>query len=585
MFSKTFKTVARVSTLLLGFSTFAFAQTAGSSSLNDPIFAFMGNGGYDAQDYDIALKISSNHQTEQGATTMTAVATQDLSSFNLDFGSMTVTSVIVNGEMARFGRADPELTITPAKAILNGENFKVSVTYAGKPDSIGLYARSFGGANIWLAFPNQLTVISEPSAMFAWSPVNDHPSDKATFSLHLSAPKTEQAISNGELVSRIENPDGTATSNYRIKTPTSTYFVILAVGDFQLEEQGRVGNTRVRHYFTPKTPNVMRQAASETPKIIKFLEARLGTYPFSEVGVLTVNNPLGFALETQSLVTFPLSFGSDLDINIEVVAHELAHQWFGAYVTFKTHKDIWVHEGFAEYFGWLYTDARANDQGATLKTQMEDVYPDLVAGSSVSEMSKQQFLQRLRGNRYGDAVMIGQNLERALTLLFEGTLPKKYHDEVIARYPRGANINQIADMVEHWNFSKVRLGTPSRLALITLTGNPALNVASTFGILTAPGVLKVGDDLFNLGVYHRGALTLHALRLKVGDEKFFGLLRAYLEKFKFGNASVEDFVTLTLEFVGTDAKTLLEHWLFDAECPDFPELGLFAKDFKLGIVF
>jgi aminopeptidase N len=584
-FQNALQLVSRMTFVLFGFGTLAFAQTAGSSSLNDPIFAFMGNGGYDAEDYDIALKFSADHQTEQGATTMTAVATQDLRSFNLDFGSMTVTSVIVNGAIARFVQADPELTITPTKAVMKGEALKVSVTYAGKPASIAVNNSSFGGANFWMALPNQLTVLSEPSAMFAWSPVNDHPSDKATFSLHLTATQSEQAISNGVLTSRVENSDGTATSNYRIDTPTSTYFVVLAVGDYKLEDQGQVGNVRIRHYLSPRTSNVMRQAVLETPKIISFLEDRLGAYPFSEVGVLTVNNPLGFALETQSLVTLPISWGQDLESNTEVVAHELAHQWFGAFVTFKSHKDIWLHEGFAEYLGWLYTDFKANNQGQTLKMQIEDVYPDLVAGSTVADMSKQQFLQRLRGNRYGDAVMFGENLERALVLLFEGTLPKKYHDEVFARYPYGANIRRIADVAEHWNFTRVRLGTPSRVALISLTGNPAPDLPSNYGLLTAPGVLKIGDDLFNLGVYWRGAMTLHALRLKVSDEKFFTLLKTFLEKFKFSNASVEDFVNLTLDLEGQDAKLLLDHWLFDDQCPDFPELGLYAKDFKLGIIF
>jgi aminopeptidase N len=585
MFRRFLKTVARVSLALLGFTSFSFAQTSGSSSLNDPIFAFMGNGGYDAQDYDIALKLSSDHQTLEGATTMQAVATQDLRSFNLDFGSMTVTSVIVNGDMARFVQADPELTITPAKAVLKGEVLKVSVTYAGKPGSVAVNNSDYGGANFWMAFPNQLTMLSEPSAMFAWSPVNDHPSDKATFSLHLSAAKSEQAISNGLFVSRVENADGTATSNYRIDTPTSTYFVVLAVGDYRLWDQDKVGNTRIRHYISPKTSSLMLRAVLETPNIIKFFEDKLGTYPFAEVGVLTVNNPLGFALETQSLVTLPLSWSGGLESNTEVVAHELAHQWFGAYVTFKSHKDIWVHEGFAEYLGWLYTDAQAVKQGGSLKAQIEDVYPDIAIGSNVADMNKSQFLQRLRGTRYGNVVMVGKNLERALELMFENTLPQNYRNEVLTKFPNGATISQIADVVQGWNFTKVRLGTPSRVALIPLTGNPAPDVPTNYGVLTAPGVLKIGDDLFNLGVYWRGATALHALRLKIGDAKFFALLRSYLEKYKFSNASIEDFVNLTLELEGQDAKVLLKHWLFDAQCPDFPEFGLYAKNFKLGIIF
>ena len=580
------KQVARV-LVVLTFGSFAFAQTAGSPSLNDPIFAFMGNGGYDAQDYDIALRIYATHQNIDGATTMQAVATQDLRSFNLDFGSMVVTSVIVNGSMARFSQADPELTITPRKPILKGDAMKVSVTYSGKPASVAVGTSQFGGDNFWMASPTQLTVLSEPSAMFAWSPVNDHPSDKATFSLHLTAPKTEQAISNGVLTSRTENSDGSATSNYRIGTPTATYFVVIAVGDYKLEEQGQVGNVRVRHYLSPKTSGIMRQAVLETPNIIKFFSEKIGAYPFPEVGVLTVNNNLGFALETQSLVTVAASYGRGETVvdDSEIVAHELAHQWFGALVSFKTHKDIFVHEGFAQYFGWLYTDFRYADQGASLKGQIEDVYGDVSVGSFVADMNKAQFLERLRGNRYGTAVMSGQTLERALVLMFENTLPQKYHDEIIAKFPNGATIKQLAAVIETWNITRVRLGSPSRVALIPLTGSLALNVPASYGLLTPPGNLKLGDDLFNQGVYWRGAMTLHALRLNLGDERFFVLLRAYLEKFKFANASVEDFVNLTFEMDGLEAKTLLEHWLFDTQCPDFPELGLFAKDFKLGADF
>jgi aminopeptidase N len=587
MFYKSaFQHVARA-LLVFGFGSLALAQTAGSSSLNDPIFAFMGNGGYDAQDYDINLRIFGTHQSVDGATTMQAVATQDLSSFNLDFGSMVVTSVIVNGRMARFSQADPELTITPRKPILKGDAMKVSVTYSGKPDSVAVGTSQFGGANFWMALPTQLTVLSEPSAMFAWSPVNDHPSDKATFSLHITAPKAEQAISNGVLTSRIENSDGTATSNYRIATPTATYFVVIAVGDYKLEEQGQVGNVRVRHYLSPKTSGIMRQAVLETPNIIKFFQDKIGAYPFSEVGVLTVNNNLGFALETQSLVTLAASYGRGETVvhDSEIVAHELAHQWFGALVSFKTHKDIFVHEGFAQYFGWLYTDFRYADQGESLKGQIEDVYGDISAGSFVADLTKDQFLERLRSNRYGSTVLMETTLERALVLMFEGTLPQKYHDEIIAKFPSGATVKQMADVIATWNFARVRLGTPARVELIPLTGKPALDVPASYGLLTAPGNLKIGDDLFNQGVYWRGAMTLHALRLKIGDEKFFALLRAYLEKYKFANASVEDFVNLTLEMDGLEAKTLLERWLFDAQCPDLPELGLFSKDFKLGATF
>ena len=85
------------------------------------------------------------------------------------------------------------------------------------------------------------------------------------------------------------------------------------------------------------------------------------------------------------------------------------------------------------------------------------------------------------------------------------------------------------------------------------------------------------DDLFNGGVYIRGGLALHALRLKVGDENFFEILRTYHGRFKGGNAGTEDFITIAEEVFEKEMDEFFDVWLHDQKMPPLPELGLSAN--------
>ena len=100
-----------------------------------------------------------------------------------------------------------------------------------------------------------------------------------------------------------------------------------------------------------------------------------------------------------------------------------------------------------------------------------------------------------------------------------------------------------------------------------------------------PGTVKAGDNPFDGNVYARGSATLHALYLKVGEETFFKILRTYLDRHRFANATNEDFLKVVAELGGADARALTERWLFDERLPDFPELGIKAEDYKLGADF
>src|SRR5690606_600439 len=113
----------------------AAAQEArpGAEGLGDSYDASLGNGGYDAQHYTIDLDVDFNRRQLSGTVTMQALATQNLSAFNLDFLGFNIQAVEVNGEKARYTRQGRELRITPPEPLPDGEPFTVSVTYSGRP--------------------------------------------------------------------------------------------------------------------------------------------------------------------------------------------------------------------------------------------------------------------------------------------------------------------------------------------------------------------------------------------------------------------------------------------------------------------
>ncbi|MCB0143313.1 MAG: hypothetical protein KDE50_25675, partial [Caldilineaceae bacterium] len=94
-----------------------------------------------------------------------------------------------------------------------------------------------------------------------------------------------------------------------------------------------------------------------------------------------------------------------------------------------------------------------------------------------------------------------------------------------------------------------------------------------------PGVVSPAS-MFNRVVYERGALTLHALRMTVGDDLFFQILQTYANRFAYGNASTADFIALSEEISGQELDDLFNAWLYEDPLPDIPEAGLFRADFQ-----
>ena len=325
----------------------------GSAGIGDPLFPTLGNGGYDAKHYSLAVRYptAAPNETVQGKVTMYARATQALSRFNLDFDGDSVGSVAVDGRPAHFTWADEEIVITPKRPLKDHEKFAVRVTYTAHPftpvDTLPFGFFTVNGGSV---------TAGQPDVGHDFYPVNDHPADKASYDIRFDVPEGTTAVGNGDLVFR-RSSGGRTYSEYFMREPMASELIQLAVGAFDVTDRGHVRGVHVRDVSSTTSTAVVEPALARTPDHLRWMIDRVGRYPFNAYGVLAADQRFVYALETQTLSLHPslLFTPPRPPSNYEpVMVHELAHQWFGDSVAPVRWQDVWLNEGHADYYEKAY---------------------------------------------------------------------------------------------------------------------------------------------------------------------------------------------------------------------------------------
>ena len=639
--------------------------TPGAPGVGDEYFPLDGNGGYDVKHYDLDLAYDPDTDTLTGVAEIEARATQGLSRFNLDLDDLTVRSVRVNGDRAQWSHADGELTITPRRGLRDHKKFEVRVAYDGVPQTLP-------DTSGFLHTDDGALEVGQPHGAATWFPVNDHPSDKASYTIEITVPRGLEAISNGELERRSSRGSRT-TWVWEAREPMASYLAMMAVGEFDVrayredridywdavdprlyepigartgdrfaysqagnlaykrlartidvpagggeltfwvlrdteptwdfffveahpvgsddwttlpDENGHTSRSTgsvcpywlglhpfLGHYQAPSAegcdpegttgewhaasgpsgwyeqwridlsdyagqqievslsyaaddlvaypgvwvddieapqgstsfeddagpmdgwtvpgapagsepnPNDWTTGTAEIspeplgstidasldqqPEIIGWESSLFGRYPFSAAGGIVDIAPIGFALETQTRPIYSTAFFTDAQSGEDVVVHELAHQWFGDYLTIARWREIWLNEGFATYAEWLWSE----HEGRGTAQEIFDFYANLIPAEDP--------------------------------------------------------------------FWSVVIGHP-----------------------------QSEDLLFDISVYYRGAMTLHALRTEVGDELFFRLLRTWVREQAGGHVTIDEFMRTAERVTRTQLDDLFETWLFTPSKPE-----------------
>lgn len=339
--------------------TAAAGFSPGAPGLGDPYFPDQGNSGYQVENYDISIRHDPAQNEIVGRTVITFRVLSALThQFYVDLKGMTIDEIRLNDAPVTWTREGPSsinVRIPIFGTMFSGAPHQLSVSYHGTPVSVG--ARTDG----WIRTSDGSLVLGEPNGASTWFPSNDHPSDKATFTLRLTTPQTATAVANGVRVSSRTESDGWRTTVWRARDAMVPYAATVAIGDYTVRE--RTSTVRrlpvIDAVGSMGGPAVEAGELDEVDAIIRYFEKLLGVrYPFETLGAIVSSDNLGTALETQTRPVYSRQFFSNAaDVNAtEVIAHEQAHQWFGDQVAIKEWKDLWLNEGFATYLQWLWLD-------------------------------------------------------------------------------------------------------------------------------------------------------------------------------------------------------------------------------------
>ncbi|GAA2467539.1 M1 family metallopeptidase [Terrabacter carboxydivorans] len=440
-------------------------------ALTDTYTPDRGDPAYVVTHYDLDLdyKVSTNRLGGRAVLDVTVL--EDVRRLVIDLVGLRVLKVAVGGTPAKWTHRGPRVVVTPPVPLPRGTRTSVAITYAGTPGP----ARTPWGEVGWEELTEGALVAAQPNGAPTWFPCNDHPRHKATYRIAFESDSPYDVVASGTLVeTRVR---GSRTRRvFEQQVPMATYLATVHVGRYvrRTLPSAEVPVT-VLLPATHERP-VMHDLA-RLPEMTSLFGTLFGPYPFADYTVVVTADDLEIPLEAHALATFGPNWLDGRRRHERLVAHELAHQWFGNSLTPEAWSDIWLNEGFACYAEWLWAEHA-------------DGVPAATSAST--------------------------------------------HWALLSRLPQ--------DLV---------LGDP-------------------------------GPDLmFDDRVYKRGALTLHALRLEVGDTAFFGLLRDWTATHRHGSVSTDDLVDLVdvhvrrshprsrarADAAAARARDLLEQWLWGTDLP------------------
>ncbi|MDJ0377084.1 M1 family metallopeptidase [Cryobacterium sp. PH31-L1] len=327
--------------------------TYGSASAGDPYIPTGGNGGYVAEHYDLNLSYRVATNRLNATAVITARALIPLDRFSLDFAGLSMEKVTVNGERpTKVTHSARKLVISLATTIEAGAVFEVTVRYRGAPHPV----RSAWGDVGWEELDDGVLVSGQPCGAASWFPCNDHPSNKATYRIEIACESGYTVVSNGVLSAR-SSRSGRTSWTFDVREPMATYLATVLIGRYRRRD---LAAAPVAHslFFPAQLATRVGIDFARLTEMIAFFADRFGPYPFASYTVVVTEDELEIPLEAHGLAVFGSNHVDGNHGEDRLIAHELAHQWYGNSLTVARWQDIWLQEGFACYAEWLWEEQR-----------------------------------------------------------------------------------------------------------------------------------------------------------------------------------------------------------------------------------
>jgi aminopeptidase N len=344
----------------------------------DPYFPAHGDPRYRVHRYELALDYRPKPNRLAGSARLSAVAgPRPLPEFALDLGEFRIGKVLVDGRKAHYALRGGKLRIRPAKAPAAHQAFTVEIHYAGNPRPV----RSPWGGLGWEELTDGALVASQPIGAPSWYPCNDRPADRASYQISVTTPSAYTVVANGRLLTRTAGASDT-TWVYEQPAPTPSYLATVQIGPYVPLQLGARPVPQYG-YVPARLHRAFAYDFDRQPLMLELFSELFGPYPFGEYAVVVADEELDVPVEAQGLSIFGANHldGQRGWESERLVAHELAHQWFGNAVGVADWRHIWLNEGFAKYAEWLWSeryagrgaDAHAAESRAVLERLPQDL--------------------------------------------------------------------------------------------------------------------------------------------------------------------------------------------------------------------
>jgi aminopeptidase N len=311
--------------------------------------------GVDALHYEFRIEL----QDQSDEITATAVVrlrvlAADVQEAWLDLATpaqgkgMAVQSVSRAGQPVAFGHTGDRLRLPLAPPAAPGEEVSFTINYRGVPRDGLRFVRNIHG---------ERTVFSEnwPDKARAWLPMVDHPYDKATGELIVTAPAHYQVVSNGLLVEETDQGGGLRRTHWRQSVPIASWLFALGVARFAVNHPGSVAGVPLQTWVFPQDRDKGYPLFEATARsAMEFMSEHVGPYPYEKLANVQAAG-MGGGTEHASAIFYGEKNVADGRVP---VVHEVAHQWWGNSVTERDWDDVWLSEGFATYFTLLHSEKR-----------------------------------------------------------------------------------------------------------------------------------------------------------------------------------------------------------------------------------
>lgn len=316
------------------------------------VFAQQPGAIIDVQHYKFALQLNDANNNIKGTATVTAKFLKPANSFVLNLTKkkesgkgMTVSSVTEFGKLLKFSQDSNSVIIkTNAKP---GSLHSYTVKYSGVPAdgliiSTNNYKhRTFFGDN-W------------PNRAQNWLPCADHPADKATVEFIVTAPAHYNVVANGLKLKEQTLPGKLKLTHWSEKAPISTKVMVIGAADFAVDHTGDVDGIPIYAYVFPEDKEVGFKSYTYAKEILPFFIKNVGPFAYEKLANVQSKTIFGGMENASCIFYFEESVKSPTVE--ELMAHEIAHQWFGDAASEKSWPNLWLSEGFATYMTNLYIE-------------------------------------------------------------------------------------------------------------------------------------------------------------------------------------------------------------------------------------